>query len=64
MIAVAYQLNGAVTVAELLGSTVLFRACTRVLARARGIEEEGDPVPVDPEQELMNELAAGSSWLA
>ncbi len=63
MIAVAYQLNGAVTVAELLGSAVLFRACARVLTRARGENMEDDPAPVDPEQEMMNELAAGSSSL-
>lgn len=63
MIAVAFQLNGAVTVRDLLGSATLFRACTRVLARARGIEEEGAPVPFDPEREMIAELGARSEAL-
>ena len=60
MIAVAYQLNGAVTVAELLGSTMLYRACTRVLARARGVDIETKP---DPDAENLAFLAARTTSL-
>ena len=60
MIVVAYQLNGAVTVSELLGSTLLFRACTRVLARARGVDIEAAE---DPDAENLAFLAARTTSL-
>ena len=65
MLAVAYQFNGALSVGELLGSSVLFHAAVRVLARARGQEEEGVTAvkEADPEREMLDELAAGSTTL-
>ena len=65
VLAVAYQFNGALSVSELMGSSLLFQSAVRVLARARGQEEEGSTAvtPFDPEQEMQDELAAGSQVL-
>lgn len=51
MIAIAARLNGAVTVSELLSSSVLLRAAIRVLARADGGADEGEEPP--SEDDLM-----------
>ncbi len=59
----AYQFNGALSVGELLGSATLFRAATRVLARARGDEPVTAVGPPDPEAEMLAGLASRSTPL-
>ena len=57
----AYQFQGALSVGELLGSATLFRAATRVLARARGEEVPTAVKPLTDEEEMIAGLASRST---